>query len=47
MRITNIKPGPIIKQLLNLVEDSWLENPELTKNNAEILVKGFYFDNFR
>lgn len=42
MKVLGIKPGPIIGQLLTLVDDAWLENPRLTRDQAiDIIKKGY------
>ena len=42
MRILKIKPGPMIKELLKMVEDAYFENPALTKNQATAIIKRAY-----
>lgn len=42
MKILNIKPGPMIKELLKQVEDAYFENPNLTKNQAIAIIKRAY-----
>ena len=40
----SIKPGPIIKQLLLSVEDKWLENPDLTREESLEIIEKKYSD---
>lgn len=42
MSALNIKPGPILKSLLQSVEDAWYENPSLDKNTALGIAKAAY-----
>ncbi len=37
-----IKPGPIIKVMLDIVKNSWFENPHITKEQAISLIKKQY-----
>lgn len=39
MSLLNIKPGPHVKQLLDLVTDAWYKNPDITRDQALNIVK--------
>jgi len=36
-----LKPSPLFRDILNAVEDEWFENPNITKDDAMIIVKKF------
>lgn len=42
MKFLNIKPGPILKSILQAVEDAWYENPNISKNDALGIAKAAY-----
>lgn len=42
VRALKIKPGPIVGQMLSLVQDMWFENPKVTKRQALKAVKDAY-----
>ena len=42
LRITGEKPGPIIGQLLDVLKDKFLENPDISNSEAEDLIKSEY-----
>jgi len=42
LRLTGEKPGKIIGQLLDIIKDKFLENPNITKQEAEDIVKTSY-----
>ena len=41
MQITGLKPGPIIKDILNYITDKWYENPNISKEDAILFVKQY------
>ena len=42
MKATGVRPGPIVRVLLDVVNDAWLENPDITKQQAiDLVVKTF------
>jgi poly(A) polymerase len=42
MEITGLDPGPIIKTLLGVVEEAWLDNPEISRDEClEIVCRSF------
>ena len=42
MNYLSIKGGPVVKQMLSAVEDAWLENPEITKEECLEIIKKEY-----
>jgi putative nucleotidyltransferase with HDIG domain len=42
MKELGLKPGPVIGKLMKVVEDAYLENPELTRDDAIDLIKKAY-----
>lgn len=42
IKYLDVKPGPIVKQMLAAVEDKWLENPDLTRDEALEIIKNEY-----
>ena len=42
MQVTGVRPGPLVKILLAVVTDAWMEDPEITKKQAlDLIVKTF------
>lgn len=42
MQLTGVKPGPIVKVLLDVVKDAWFGNPDITKQEAlDLVLKTF------
>jgi hypothetical protein len=42
MKALNIKPGPVLKSILQAVEDAWYENPGLDRDSALGIAKAAY-----
>jgi putative nucleotidyltransferase with HDIG domain len=42
MKTLGIKPGPAVRQLLAVVQDAWYENPNLTADDALLVVRREY-----
>ncbi len=47
MKYLGVKPGPIVKQMLAIVEDAWLEYPDLSREEALELIKKEYQKNIK
>lgn len=45
MTAFNLKPGPIIKNLLSAIENAWFENPKMTRDDALQIAKAVYMHN--
>jgi poly(A) polymerase len=42
MKLTGVRPGPIVKILLDVVKDAWFGNPDITKQEAlDLVLKTF------
>lgn len=42
IKYLDVKPGPIVKQMLKAVEDVWLDDPNLTRDEALEIIKKEY-----
>ena len=39
MQLTGVRPGPIVKVLLDAVKDAWFENPAISRQQALDLIE--------